>query len=293
MLKRLLTLGLFILSLASCIKEHAIQDQEREKILLKQRGEELLGLPPTDGTMPTNKVHITLNSSNHYISSYGGGIDFGTNLPHALSNPNGMYDGQPVPTITYVGVIGNSSLATTTIEGSYFLVIVPTYPPPSDVLTKINEYRDAVHKYFRYMYGKSLGWIINPEPPYPIPLGLFIGEAGAGIREIRGMVIYDHTSPTGMSVCNDSYIPPTLSRIIALFNSGGYNLRLYGTLNDNGSIIKVEVKNSANQLLTVSDYNITYNRINGGDYFHIEGYIKLSSGTIISLNEDVFRFGEV
>ena len=43
---------------------------------------------------PSNKYFVEY-ADGKYISTYGGGITFGTSLPHPIDDPTGIYDGYP------------------------------------------------------------------------------------------------------------------------------------------------------------------------------------------------------
>jgi hypothetical protein len=180
----------------------------------KERTSDTKQTPPTGigneiGTVaqsaPDNssKQWVTVSSSGsfagQYISSYGGGITFGTNLPHPIdSDPNGYYDGQPIPTIEYVNWTLNNAPIEYVVNGAYFLLIEPTFSSDDIAMRKrVDDYKKDVDKYFADTTGTV---------PYPVPIGTSTGSGG-GVKELRGMLIRDHTSPTLMAVCSDKYKP--------------------------------------------------------------------------------------
>lgn len=221
-------------------------------------------------------VFITLATNGEYISTYGVGITFSSSFPHTTVVDNsGLTDGEPVisyPSVTFVGVPTLSS----TIDGNKFDIIEPTFPN-AVTITQVSNYFNALHKY----WDDTTGTISRPAP-------LGSSSGAGGIIEIKGAVVRDHNSPTNTSVVPDTYVYVTNPILLCGLTKSGYSFKFYGTLSDNGMVLKITGVNSSNTPVTITSYSVQYSLINSGNDYQLVGYLKLSNGTQISINDITF-----
>jgi len=232
-------------------------------------------------SVPVSKTPVTFDSGNGvYISAYGGGISFGNSQPHPTTpDPSGIYDGQPI-SVNYVGWQSSSSGSPySTINGGYFSILESTSPGAVTV-DQLSKYFKSLQNY--YKYPDSIA--------YPAPLGSTTGAGG--VKEVRGILVRDHTSPTFMSVMPDTYVyvdPNTPGKGDSYYGDlvrDGYIISFYGPTSISGTVSKVIIKYNGADVVPTS-FSLTYliNRTTGG--WTIKGNIKMPDGTVILVNDEL------
>src|SRR5262245_11751916 len=80
--------------------------------------------------IPVTKAQVTYDSrTGQYVSSYGGGISFGSSQPHpTTSDPSGTYDGQPIAVNYVTWRTPSSGSLYSTSNGGYFSILESTSP---------------------------------------------------------------------------------------------------------------------------------------------------------------------
>lgn len=223
--------------------------------------------------LPDGYVNVILSSNNEYVSSYGGGITFGTSLPHPItSDPNGMHDGEAIPTIDFVNWTLNSAPVPYTINGAYFVVLEP-YFPAAVTSAQVQQYFVSLRNY----WSDTTGTVARPTP-----LGSTSGSGG--VKEVKGILVRDHSSPTLMSVCPDTWKGNMLE--VGTLYSGSYVITVYGPTYINGTANKVKVTQNGT-LVSVTSFSINYYGSESGNYLHMTGSILLTNGTTISIDNDL------
>ncbi len=224
-----------------------------------------------------NAVWVTLGSDGNYTASYEVGIFFGSYLPHPTgSDPYGIYDGEPIPIPGAVGWLSSPGASWNTVDGPYFDLFLPTISG-SPTEAAMLAYSDSVNAYF----ADTTGTVADP-----IPLGTTTG-ASNGVVEARGMLVRDHTSPTLMSVCNDTYkYTPPGYLLGAIFSKSPYTIYIYGPTLTSGTVSKIVLLNSGSVIAT-SAYSLTYAINSDGSSYHIVGTITITSGNVLTINDDI------
>lgn len=232
-------------------------------------------------SVPNDKINITMQSDGNYISGYGGGIRFGTNLPHPTTpDPSGAHDGEAGAEIQYVNWSLNPDDVYSTYSGGYFDILEPTFPGAVTI--------DQVHTYFNKLavYYAGTG-------DRPAPIGSTTGSGG--IKEVSGLIIRDHTSPTLMSIVADSYKPVVSTGaanvLIGDTFRGSYDFDFYvRTLYAGNTVDRVQVllNNADVTSTTLKSYALTQTVSADHSHFHVVGSITLKNGTVYSIDDDVW-----
>lgn len=196
-----LILGLVCITIFSCKKEKITKSEIKAEEVTER----------SNSLQDQTKVFVSISNGN-YISSYGGGITFGTNLPHPTSlDPNGYQDGQPIPTIDFVNWTLNSAPITYVINGAYFNLLEPTFPTSglqvsASSLKALRDYDEACRKISSdttKTYEQKR--VALAELPNPTIFSTY-GTSG-DFKVVSGLLITDHLSTTKMSVVSEKYIP--------------------------------------------------------------------------------------
>jgi hypothetical protein len=223
--------------------------------------------------VPQEADCIDCNEPPEYLSGYGGGITFGTDFQHPTTiDPTGATDGQPIVEWTYVSFQEPVSTIYFTKNGAKFALVQPKLPSPPTA-TQITKYFDDLNKYWDDKTGT-----VRP-PTWP--------NGSSGVIEIRGMVVRDHASPSNASVVADTYVYTAPPVLLGNMTKNGYTFTLYRTSNyQSGSVTKVTVQNSAS---TVTSFSLTYTIDSTGNYYHVIGSMRLSNGSVISVDDMVLN----
>lgn len=261
-----LSLSLLVFAIISCSKEKNLEtnSSQQDQNHKTNKDKSLYKPIPSSGTYVTYSSGIYTTS----FGLYGGGVNFGPNLPHpTTSDPSGIHDGEQIPTIESVSFNTTPTLQTS-VNGAYFSAITPLFgTPPTD---------EQIRVYFRDL---NIYWLDPASNPRPTLLGN--PQGSNGVKEIRGLLVRDHNSPTQMSVVDDTYIPQSASTTTFIglgnTNKSGYMIVFWGPTATSGTVNKITVNGS---MSSVSTYSLTYVKIAGG--YSINGNIKLVNGTILS-----------
>lgn len=254
----------------------------------------------SNGISLSSKVWVTY-SSGKYISTYGvGGVNFGNSLPHPTdADPTGIHDGEPILNITSVDsqtFPGSPG----TINGAYFSFIIPTMPGSmilnaNPTLQSLSDYQAQIYSITivhlspeqQALLGKTEAqWKNEQISQIPPPTITATTSTGGSVIVVRGLLIRDHTSPTGMSIISDQYVPPVVTNRYQVGKATNLNANKYtvlmwsSTQNLSGTVSSVSVAKGTTGV-PVSSFNITYT--NDGVYFISNGYILLSSGERINI----------
>ncbi|WP_147313809.1 hypothetical protein [Deminuibacter soli] len=228
-----------------------------------------------------NRVWINQDANGNYYTTYGynGGITFGSILPHPLdSDPGGIYDGAPIPTVNSVNSITPPDAAWGNVNGEYFDVLIPTFPG-AVTQDQVSDYFDKLNKYYNSL-DDAPGSVA-----YPAPLASSNGSGG--VIEVRGKVVRDHTSPTGMSATKDTdpYTPPGF--LLGAVKKAPYGIQFYGaSVTTGGNVMKINIT-AAGSNIAYSGYSLTYTIDATQTYAHVTGTITITAGNVLTINDDI------
>lgn len=161
---------------------------------------------PTEENIPTSMLppgtghstHVVLNSSGDYVTSYSGGINFGTMFLYPYTIPTGQ-NGQPyAPSF---GAFVANNLLSYHLNGAHFTMQQGTAVGglgPNDYLALSNYYED----FDKYVNGEISS--------LPSPDTYFSGVGGSadGILTTTGTFIYNSNSPTNVAITYLQAGPP-------------------------------------------------------------------------------------
>ena len=272
----------------SCKKEVTAEKPLQEGNTIKTPDAVINQLPGIENS----KRHV-LFSGGEYISTYGDGITFGTSLPHPTDDPTGVYDGYPIPTIGSVNWIGGSWVCPGTWSEGYFSILVPTFPASGVISAEANidAFHDFQHEIFKINTDPNLN-ILQKElkiEALPEPERIVKVEQGDMIR-VAGLLIRDHTSPTGMSVIDEKYITPPVEgslKTVGFAIKGVYRCTMKApTSSTSGPVTSVKVTNGG-VTVPLERYSLTYSgNIDIG--FHTIGTITLASGLVLNIDDYLY-----
>jgi len=215
-------------------------------------------------------MYQVITSNGQYISSYGGGITFGTSfIRETTVDPTGNTDGEPNGGFTFVNPqVGG--VVTYNIEGNYFGILVPggstVNPDIGEAEAWLEELMDG------WLAGG--GRIAAGGRTASAPNGG--GSGGAtppdGMILISGQVVRDHNSPTNAAVTTVDYVytpgnPPgdnggqTGQCTIPMcdITKSGENFKFYVTLVEtSGVVCNVVVTNGGSTTYPVTSKSLTY-----------------------------------
>lgn len=188
---------LFILSLFTVLFSCSKQKTALPAVSAGESSEEDIPvsmLPPGTG----HSTHVVLSSSGDYITSYSGGINFGTTFLYPNTIPAGQ-NGQPY--IPSFGAFIANNLISYHLNGAHFTMQQGTVVGglgPNDYLALSNYYDD---------FDKFVNGEISS---LPSPDTYFSGVGGSadGILTTTGTFIYNSNSPTNVAITYLQAGPP-------------------------------------------------------------------------------------
>jgi len=264
MKKNLLLIVSLVFALTSCVNEELVVSPKGQQSKLSSSPTKASTYSGPGGGSIT---WITFTNG-HYITSFGGGIDFGTSFPHPVTGG----DGQLV-TIPY-GAVFTGGDAILDVQG-YHLVVVLQNPKKygSGELFFSEESEPFSYKINGVTYSNTFfEFDVETDDASGIPNPIS-----------SGIVVTDYTSPTNMSIVPEDYTvnasaPPTNLMELGILTLNGISYDLYGysPLSTNGSIVKIISESSS---VTVSaSSSLTYHR-SDASHFLIQGTLVTSAGT--------------
>ena len=233
---------------------------------------ETLPNTPPGAKLPQNVYPITLNSNGLYVSSYGGGISFGSSFIHNTTvDPTGVTDGEP--SVGWQDVWPNpaNNGSASQVDASRFVMVLnSTTLPPDD--EDIGDFFEDMMNYWEALEDDPAA-----TPPNSAP--------GPPMITIAGQVVRDHNSPTNASVVDDGFVY-TPSYFLASLVKGVHTISFYGPSRTVGGTVSALVarKTTTNQLVTVNQYSVNYTV--SGVYFTFTGTVKIGT-TTYTINDTV------
>lgn len=268
------------IAFASCKKDIASSDKPKTSTSLSAQ-------PDVESVLGTGGAQVIHNSNGTYTASFGGGITFGSTFIRPTDpDPTGIHDGEAIASISYVNDLTQDGMEAT--NGPFFDILVPTALGWGTMLDTAAAYQSHILDYFI-----STADPIAPPYVYPKPT---LGALGAKVQvEITGVLVRDHTSPTGVTVMPATYTPTINHLLIVSTLKNGYTVQIYGpATTDNGRSYKanrVIVKNSSGTQLVVTGINISYVYNAVTQTYLVNGNVVFSNGstpvTITFTNENV------
>jgi len=188
----------FIVSMAlfSCGKGDTIEPAEKTTLEGKLNYTPETG-PPHGGLGSP----VVLNANGDYVTSYGGGINFGQTFTYPLSITNDQ-NGTPYAPF-YYGGYSDANMLEFIQNGPHFVMLLgtavggmPVHEMTPLTLTGIQNYRTELDKWFN---GE-----IETMPNLATTVG-YAGGSADGILTVSGTFVLDTQSPTHVSVTNLTY----------------------------------------------------------------------------------------
>lgn len=144
---------------------------------------------------------VVLNASGNYVTSYGGGINFGSTFTYPLSITNSQ-NGTPYAPY-YFGGYSDANMLEFIQNGPHFVMLLGTVVGGMPVnqlspltLTGIENYKTELNKWFS---GER-----ETMPHLASAIG-YAGGSSDGILTVSGTFVLDTQSPTNVSVTNLKY----------------------------------------------------------------------------------------
>lgn len=229
-------------------------------------------IPNAGNGVPKDTWNVIHNSDGSYTSSYGGGsggVYFGNSLVLPTIDPTGSTDGLPIYGITYVSDATYAHIGIGSINGPYFDIVIPTLNITTSGRDQIKAYQENLAKFENHEIASM---------PDPQTMG-----SGVYTTEIKGMLICDHNSPTGASICPITPLPVINHFLIASTVKSGYNVDIYGpfqTVNGTSySANQVIVKKANGTQLVVSNFGLSYIYNSTTQKYHVVGNIHFFDGS--------------
>lgn len=197
-MRRQLTYCALAAILVSCSKvKTEIAPEQLQDAAIVATGADMARLPPQTG----HSTAVTLNTSTgEYVTSYGGGINFGTMFIHPLSVPAGQ-NGQPYS--PSFGGFSANNLIGYHINGAHFTMQQGTVVGGMST----NDW-EAVHNYYSDFDKFLSGDTSVMSLPDPSTYFSGINTSSDGILTTTGTFIYNNNSPTKVSITHLTAGPP-------------------------------------------------------------------------------------
>lgn len=201
-MRRQLTYCALAAILVSCSKAKTEPVPEEQLKDAAISATDMARLPPQTG----HSVYVTLNASTgEYVSSYGGGINFGTMFIHPLSVPAGQ-NGQPYS--PSFGGFNANNLIGFHINGAHFTMQQGTVVGGMST----NDW-EAVNNYYsdfdKFISGDTSVMFL----PDPGTYFSGINTSSNGILTTTGTFIYNNNSPTKVSITHLTVGPPLVPEL--------------------------------------------------------------------------------
>ncbi|GGG92389.1 hypothetical protein [Pedobacter zeae] len=186
---------LYVLVAMSCKKE-IVTDSVDQEIKFKKK---LAVTPETPNPGGGLGSFVVLNENGDYVTSYGGGINFGNTFTYPLSVQS-YQNGTPY-TPYYSGGYSPSNMLSFTQNGPHFTMLLGTVVGgmTTNTYDAISAYNTAFNNYIN-----GTGDLTS-FPQYST-YAVQYGGSSDGILTINGTFVLDTQSPTHVSVTNIKYI---------------------------------------------------------------------------------------
>jgi hypothetical protein len=262
------------------------------KSIVRETPDEKISTPPEEVTTfnveDPSKVFVEYVGG-QYISSYEGGLTFGPTLPHPIDDPTGIYDGYPIPTITYVNWTLNPAPVSYAIDGAYFSMLQPTFPTSG--ITGAEATISSIHNYQVALYNILQNATLTQEQKkqqanaLPLPQITAVASGGGEVRRVSGLLVRDHLSPTRMSVVNEKYTPPAITspgKSVGVVSKNGYQVRMYAPVESTSGPVTTVTVTYAGAAQTVASFDVNYSGT--WESYHTIGSVTLSNGVVLLID---------